>query len=206
MLRFTSASTFSTTNLHGIAVHYFHLLLVFLKVRNFHSPLHPSYIPSPFQQSKPGWDDGDDGDAYRSTWGWDPLHLFHGNHQRRRQVWTAMHWRPAGEQWRLRRWAVKGDGIQGIAGRNETEINLHKVVAVFALFQFFLDGSLAVWWYHHRHYYNQLDLVIEVFTAISIIQRHGWLDARHWICKMFIHFSITVYIYFFVRVYQHIYI
>ena len=207
MLRFTSASTFSTTNLHGIAVHYFHLLLVFLKVRNFHSPLHPSYIPSPFQQSKPGWDDGDDGDAYRSTWGWDPLHLFHGNHQRRRQVWTAMHWRPAGEQWRLRRWAVKGDGIQGIAGRNETEINLHKVVAVFALFQFFLDGSLAVWWYHHRHYYNQLDLVIEVFYS-NLNHSEAWM-AR---CKTlnlqdvysFQHNSIYIYFRTCVSTYIHL--
>ena len=34
-------------------------------------------------------------------------------------------------------------------------------------------------------------------TAISIIQRHGWLDARHWICKMFIHFRHnSIYIYF----------
>ncbi len=30
-------------------------------------------------------------------------------------------------------------------------------------------------------------------TAISIIQRHGWLDARQWTCKMFVHFKTKVY-------------
>ena len=174
MLRFTSAFTSSTTNLHGIAVHYVHLLLCFL-VRNFHSPLHPNYFPSPFPQLKPGWDDGD---AYRCTWGWDPLHLFHGNHQRRRQVWSAMHRRPAGEQWRLRRWAGEGDGIDGIDLQS--------------------DGITTD--------ANQLDLVIEVFYG-NLNHSEAWM-ARCKTMNLqdvhVIHFSITVYI--FVRVYQHIYI
>ena len=177
MLRFTSAFTSSTTNLHGIAIHYFHLLLVFFGIRNFHSPLHPNYIPSPFhswnRDGMMGWCD-----AYRCTWGWDPLHLFHGNHQRRRQVRTAMHRRPAGEQWRLRRWAGEGDGIDGIALQS--------------------DGITTD--------ANQLDLVIEVFYG-NLNHSEAWM-ARCKTMNLqdvhVIHFSITVYI--FVRVYQHIYI
>ncbi len=46
------------------------------------------------------------------------------------------------------------EGVWGDGGwnrwRNETEIKLHKIVAVFTLFHFVLDGRLAVRWYHHR--------------------------------------------------------